>query len=168
MRIHLCFVCYAIALTSLGCGASEGTSGAGGGGGGGGGATENVVGTRHDCATMPRNTFIAACEEQGGLLADGCSSGATNPCDSAGTCYLVPPAPQGSEFSCDGLFNCAVGQGCYVYSPSQDGCGEHECFDLPADCGMPVCDCLTPGTPQVPSGSCSEDAQGNPTITDNF
>src|SRR5512139_3305249 len=107
MRSTFIALCSPFLLIAVGCGQSGGSSSGVGGDGGGGGGTgpnaPNVLGTRHDCDTMSRSEFIAACADQGGTLADGCSSGATNPCDSAGICYAPPSSPAEGEFLCDGL-----------------------------------------------------------------
>ena len=159
-----------IVVGTAGCEESDtGASGGGAGGGsssteGGGGGGESVLGTTQDrdCDTV--EDFAAACAEEGGLLEDGCQG--TTCAGSVGrpgaTCFAPPPAPSPTEFSCDGLFNCAVGEMCQVFEPLADGCFAHTCEPFPSGCVEdPTCECLLT---QERAVSCEEDEDGNPTF----
>jgi hypothetical protein len=175
-------------LGAAGCGDDSGTNpGTGGGGGsgggnattggsggaggsttaagpGGGGAPESVLGTSHegDCTTAA--DFADACDAEGGLLADNCQDAACGGPGWRATCYEPPPAPGPEEFSCDGLFNCAVGEICRILTPSADGCFSHTCEALPAACvDDPTCECLLAQADSTEQDTCELDEDGNPT-----
>lgn len=150
---------------SGGAGGSTSTTTASGPGGGGG-APESVLGTAHDGDCSTAQDFAAACEEEGGLLADNCQDATCGGPGWRATCYEPPPALTAAEFSCDGLFNCAVGELCSVVRPSPDGCYSHACEPIPPACVEdPTCTCLLE---LEPFAECEEDASGNPTIYDEI
>ncbi len=143
---------------------STSTSTATGTGGGGGSTAEPVLGTTHDGECSTAQAFADACEEEGGLLADNCQDAGCGGPGWRATCYEPPPAPNADEFSCDGLFNCAVGEVCSVVSAVADSCNSHACEPFPAACvDDPTCECLL-AEDLSEQGTCEEDASGNPTL----
>jgi hypothetical protein len=153
------WVCVALAIATSGC---DGDTG-------GTGGSASVLGTVHDCEQMTNTDFEKACAAEGGVVADGCQTGGAAPCDTSGKCYPTPPTPGAGEFVCDGLFNCASGEYCQIHVPIADGCYAHACVPLPSGCTTPGCACFTGGGGGGGGApdflSCTEDAQGNPTIT---
>lgn len=149
-------------LAVAACGSGGGGSGGGGSGGSGESGAVGVGGG--DCVDQGSGSclstcFYQKCEDKGGVIADYCINAV---CITAGACYGPRPEPSADEFSCDGLFNCAVGELCYVVKPSGDGCYQHLCMDLPAECAAdPSCGCLKNA---IMSTTCSTDAAGNATL----
>jgi hypothetical protein len=105
------------------------------------------------------------CAEEGGLLREDCINAMGPP---LAHCYPPQPAPTATEFVCDGLFNCPVGEVCVIMDPYADGCTTRDCRAPIAACEAdPSCACLEAEVPGLTSngGSCSEDADGNVTAT---
>jgi hypothetical protein len=147
-------------LVMIAIGASACGDDAGGGTGGGAATADPVLGTTHEGACETWADFTDACAAEGGTIADYCQGVS---CQQHGTCYAPPPAPQANEFTCDGLFNCAVGTVCVSYNPLADGCFDHRCDPVPSACAADAtCACLEENDDSITS--CTADPAGNITL----
>jgi hypothetical protein len=132
----------------------------------GAGGGSSVIGTTHDGECSTADEFAAQCEGEGGVLGDNCQDAGCGGAGYSATCYPPPPAPTAAQFSCDGLFNCDLGEVCHFTNPIADGCFDHACEPPPGACAADVsCACLEANWPSPDSVlDCTEDASGNPTI----
>jgi hypothetical protein len=158
-------------LAACGSGESTGTGGSTGTGNTGGstgtGGMASVLGTTFmgDCSMAA--AWGEECTAESGFY-DYCNNVACtqSPMYETTICHPPPPAPAADEFACTWL-NCKKGEVCVFSEPLGDGCAKHLCMAAPAPCAStPTCACLTTQVmPPIPMSACSEDADGNATVS---